>query len=407
MTGSVQAGPSRPPRVLVAGPIYGGTLETARSTARACEALGADTRLIDYGTFGAGWDAISRLPVSAAHQTRLKADYARVLGEMVIASASEWRPDLVIALAQAPLNASVCARLRNAGITVAFWFVENFRVLPYWKQVAKDYDVFFAMQDEPFLSMLRDAGAPKAVYLPTACDPDRHVPVVLTPEERRRFGADVSFAGAPYLNRQRMLLGLIDLNPKIWGDGWAGTELARLAGGGGARFNLDEMIRIFSATKINLNIHSANHVEGLDPDPDYVNPRTFELAACGAFQLVDLRQPLPDLFAEDELATFSSASELRSLIAHYLARPDERAAIAARARARVVAEHSFVHRVRRIFSETLPAALQCGAGAPRGGHASSQGSLTSAIDALERTSRKMTPDEAMMRVLRHVQAGAL
>ena len=399
--------PFRRPRVLVAGPIYGGSLETARSTARACDALGADTRLIDYGAFGAGWEAISRLSVPAAHTTRLQADYAKVLGEMVIASASEWRPDLVIALAQAPLNASVCERLRSAGITVAFWFVENFRVLPYWKLVAKDYDVIFAIQDEPFLSMLREAGAPKAVYLPTACDPGRHAPVALTDAERRRFGAEVSFAGAPYLNRQRMLLGLIDLNPRIWGDGWTATELARLAADGGARFSLDEMIRIFAATKINLNIHSANHVEGLDPDPDYVNPRTFELAACGAFQLVDARRPLPALFADDEMVTFRSARELRSLITHYLARPDERAAIAARSRARVVAEHRFVDRVRRIFSETLPAALQPGAAAPHNHHATSGDGLARAIDALERTSPKMTRDEAMMRVLRHVQTGAL
>ncbi len=388
------------PRVLVAGPIYGGTLETARSTARACEAAGADTRLLDYDTFGAGWNTISRLPVSAANKGKLQADYAKVLGEMVIASASEFRPDLVIALAQAPLNASVCARLRAAGIKVAFWFVENCRVLPYWKHVAKDYDVFFAFQDEPFLTMLREAGAPRAVYLPTACDPDRHAPVTLTDDERRRFGADVSFAGAPYLNRQRMLLGLIDLAPKIWGDGWADTELARLSAEGGARFNLDEMVRIFSATKINLNIHSANHVDGLDPDPDYVNPRTFELAACGAFQLVDARQPLPALFRDDEIVTFRSPAELRSQILYYLAHPEERAAIAARARARVVAEHSFVHRVRRIFEETLPAELQPGATGHRRG-------LADAIAALERTNTRMTPDEAMMRVLQHVQTGVL
>ena len=33
--------------------------------------------------------------------------------------------------------------------------------------------------------------------------------------------------------------------------------------------------------------------------------------------------------------------------------------------------------------------------------------LAQAIDALERTSPKMTPDEAMMRVLQHVQQGEL
>ena len=382
------------------GPIYGGSLETARSTARASEALGADTRLLDFGVFGAGWHALSQLAVSAPHKTRLKVDYAKVLGEAVIASASEFRPDLVIALAQAPLNASVSDRLRAAGIKVAFWFVENYRVLPYWKQVAKDYDAFFAIQDEPFLSMVRDAGSPKAIYLPTAADPDRHAPVTLTDAERARFGAPVSFAGAPYLNRQRMLLGLIDLNPKIWGEGWAGTEVERLAAERGARFDLDEMVRIFAASTINLNIHSANHVEGLDPDPDYVNPRTFELAACGAFQLVDARAPLAALFRDDELATFRSQSELREKIAYYLAHPEERAAIAARGRARVLAEHTFAHRVRTIFETLLPAELQPG-------HSRATRGLADAIATLERTTPKMTPDEALMRVLHHVQQGAL
>jgi len=398
VTGPSGSAPSRrSPRVIVVGPIYGGSLETARSTARACEALGAETRLLDFDAFGAGWHALSAMAMTVPHKTRLRVEYAKVLGEAVVASALEYRPDLVIALAQAPINASVTNRLRAAGIKTAFWFVENHRVLTYWQQVAKDYDAFFAIQDEPFLSMLRAAGAPKAIYLPTAADPDRHTPIELTDAERRRFAADLSFAGAPYLNRQRMLLGLIDLAPRIWGEGWAGTDVARLAAERGARFDLFEMIRIFAATTINLNIHSANHVAGLDPEPDYVNPRTFELAACGAFQLVDARAPLASMFRGDELVTFQSMGELRQQIAYYLAHPDERLAIASRGRARVLAEHTFAHRVGRIFAELLPAALQ-----PGGRNAGRTG-LDEAIGALERTSPRMTPDEAMMRVLQHVQ----
>lgn len=395
--------PARPPRVLVVGPIAGGTLDTARSTARGAEALGADTRLLDFGAFGAGWDVITKLDVSPDHKTRLKADYAKVLGEAIVATAASWRPDLVLALAQAPMNASVSSRLRAAGMRTALWFVENHRVLTYWKAVAKDYDAFFAIQDEPFLAMVREAGAGKAVYLPTACDPVRHAPVTLSDDDRARFGADVSFAGAPYRNRQRLLLGLIDMAPRIWGDGWQATELARLAAGGGARFTLDEMVKIFNATAVNLNIHSANHVEGLDPDGDYVNPRTFELAACGAFQLVDARAPLGALFAPGELVTFTSMAQLREQIPYFLARPAERAAIAARARQRAIGEHTFAHRVRRIFDETLPASVW-EAGRTTAAPAAD---LDRAIDALARTATKMSPDEAMMRVLRHVRDGVL
>src|SRR3954466_2564955 len=95
----VPAPSSRSARVLVVGPIYGGTIETARSTARASEALGAETRLLDFDAFGAGWHALSALPMAAPHKTKLRVEFARVLGEAVVASALEFRPDLVIALA--------------------------------------------------------------------------------------------------------------------------------------------------------------------------------------------------------------------------------------------------------------------------------------------------------------------
>ena len=55
---------------------------------------------------------------------------------------------------------------------------------------------------------------------------------------------------------------------------------------------------------------------------DFVNPRTFELAAAGAFQLVDARALLPELFAPGELATFTSLPEMLLGIDYYLAHPE-------------------------------------------------------------------------------------
>ena len=148
--------------------------------------------------------------------------------------------------------------------------------------------------------------------------------MTLTPEERERYGADVSFAGSAYLNRRHTLAALTDCGLRVWGPEWQKTPLAGVTAEGGRRFTLEEMAKISAATRINLNLHSAEHVSGLDPDPDYVNPRTFELAACGAFQLVDARDPLPDLFTAEEVATYTSVPQLRELIAHYLPRAEIR-----------------------------------------------------------------------------------
>jgi hypothetical protein len=91
-------------------------------------------------------------------------------------------------------------------------------------------------------------------------------------------------------------------------------------------------VKIFTASTINLNLHSSPYHEGVNPHGDYVNPRTFELAGCGAFQLMDHRALLPDLFrVGEELVCFSTLTEARRLIAYYGTHADERHAMAGRA----------------------------------------------------------------------------
>jgi len=118
----------------------------------------------------------------------------------------------------------------------------------------------------------------------------------------------------------------------------------------GARIATDDAVRIFNATDVNLNLHSSTYVDGVDPRGDFLNPRTFEIAAAGGFQLVDQRALLPSLIAPgDEVATFAAAGELRNLVRHWLARPLERAAIAASGRRRVLREHTYRHRMESLL----------------------------------------------------------
>ena len=347
----------RPARVLVAGPLYGGSLPMAGSVASACRELDVDVRLFDGSPHAGSYRALGALGVPSDRRTMLQGSLVELLSDALVELAVTWRADLVLAMAQAPLGEAGVTRLKEAGIATAFWFVENNRVLPYWRAVAPHYDWFYAIQPGRFLGRLADAGAPRPRYLPVGCDPARHRPVTLTTEERDRYGADVSFAGAAYLNRRRAFAALTDYGLRVWGPEWQKTPLAGVTAEGGRRFTSDEMAKIASATRINLNLHSAEHVSGLDPDPDYVNPRTFELAACGAFQLVDARDPLRDVFAADEVATFSSVPQLRELIAHYLPLPEDRDVMAARARGRALADHTYEHRVRQVLRETLAPAL--------------------------------------------------
>ena len=360
----------------------------------ACRELDVDVQLFDGSPYAGSYRALGALGVPSARRTMLQGSLVGLLEHALVELAVTWRPELVLALSQAPLGEAGLTRLREAGITTAFWFVENHRVLPYWRAVAAHYDWFYAIQPGRFLKRLVDAGAPRPRYLPVGCDPVRHRPVTLTPEERDRYGADVSFAGSAYLNRRRTLAAVTDYGLRVWGPEWQKTALAEVTAEGGRRFTAEEMVKISAATRVNLNLHSAEHVGGLDPDPDYVNPRTFELAASGAFQLVDVRDPLPDLFTPDEVATYASVAQLRELIAHYLPRADDRTAMTVRARRRALADHTYRHRVRQVLRDTLAPAMVA-----RAERAEPTPTLEDELARMEQESDTLTADEALLRIV--------
>jgi spore maturation protein CgeB len=258
-------------------------------------------------------------------------------------------------MAQAPLDATVLREIGARGIVRAFWFVEDHRLFPYWRHVVAEYDHFFAIQQGEFLAAAARETAGRVTYLPCAADTELFRPLVLTAAERAEYEAPVSFVGAGYRNRRIVFRTLLDLGLRIWGTEWAGAgQVEGVVQRDGRRIAPNDAVRIFNATAVNLNLHSSTYVDGVDPRGDFVNPRTFELAAAGAFQLVDRRALLPPLFADGrELVAFDDAGELRGLVEHWLARPEERAAGGAAARARVLAEHTYHARMETLLETVV------------------------------------------------------
>ncbi|MDE5831594.1 MAG: glycosyltransferase, partial [Desulfovibrio sp.] len=82
-----------------------------------------------------------------------------------------------------------------------------------------------------------------------------------------------------------------------------------------------------------------------------VNQRVFDAPAAGAFVLSDWRPQIANLFEEDEIACYSDPDEIQDKVAYYLAHPDERKKIVKKARARVLAQHQWKHRVQTMLEE--------------------------------------------------------
>jgi spore maturation protein CgeB len=338
--------------IALVGPIYGGSLPIAGYVKRALETLGHRVQWIDHSLHAPSYEMMGTLKDTRNRQL-MQSRMAEVLSQWTLAALAESPPDLVLSLAQAPLTLPVLDHLRKKKFLTAMWFVENYRHLTYWQQMAPGYEFWFVFQQGQCLDAFRQAGAPNVSYLPMAADPAVHGPVTLSEEDRLLYGADVSFVGAGYANRRR-LFPLLLRQPwsfKLWGNEWEGADdLQSVLQLNGARIDTATCMKVFNATSINLNLHSTTGV-GLDPQADFVNPRTFELAACGAFQLVDHRSLLPEFFTPQEIVSFRSFDEVPGLAQRWLGDSASRQATASAAQARVLGSHTYVHRMKDLLAQ--------------------------------------------------------
>jgi spore maturation protein CgeB len=132
---------------------------------------------------------------------------------------------------------------------------------------------------------------------------------------------------------------LVPFEPVIYGDaGW--QELL------GKGFILrpevnyyDELPQVYGATDINFNATSLQMKAA-------VNQRVFDAPAAGGFLLTDFREQLAELFkVGDEVACFTEPGEIPELVRFYLRHPEVRKKVTAKARDRVLKEHTYRHRV--------------------------------------------------------------
>lgn len=110
----------------------------------------------------------------------------------------------------------------------------------------------------------------------------------------------------------------------------------------------DTMGFIYANHKLALNVHASVVREG-------TNMRTFECAGYGIAQIVERRPALEDYFKPDEeIKCFDTALQMIAQTKELLADSCQRQALAQRARSRALAEHTYHHRIARVFESLIP-----------------------------------------------------
>jgi len=276
----------------------------------------------------------------------------------VVQKAAAVRPDIVL-VTWGGMPPEVVGELKKrvSGGKVVCWYTDPVANLYRYYLLASDFD--FVFLKEPFLVRIaRDKLGLNAFYLPECCNAAWHRPVNLDERDRKRYGCDLAAQGSLHYYRARMLEMFEDYDLKIWGrncPAWLDSPVKKRYPG---RFIAEgEKARALLSAKIVINTMHFTEIEG-------VNCTLFEAAGCGAFQVADWKPALPELFEpEREIVTFRTRRELKEKVDYYLARPEERREIAARACARACRDHTYEKRLERMF-EVMGLAPQPGAREP-------------------------------------------
>lgn len=256
-----------------------------------------------------------------------------------------WRPDVVLVLKGGPVTPALIHRVRaRTGARFLNVFPDNPLLMMPFEQI-EPYDLFFT-KERYAMQQLQLAGLRNLHYLPLYCVPAVHHPVDLAPEDARALHGLVALVGRRYPYRERLVRELADYPLGVWGPGWERVRdpcvRARVRGPGvWGRAKL----AVYSGARLSLNPHHPlNDIVGL-------NIRTFELAAAGSCQVVDLKEDLATLFKPgEEVVAYRNLGELKRQLDYYLAHPDEARAIGTNARQRALAEHTLSRRLDEILT---------------------------------------------------------
>jgi spore maturation protein CgeB len=261
--------------------------------------------------------------------------------------------DVVLAVSAMFLHPDVIVLMKRAGLRVVIAFTESPYDLEKELKVAALVDGCWTNERtsvEAFQTVCKNSG-----YLPHAWHPDRHTPGP-QPGDDAVAAHDVVFVGSAFHERVEWLASV----------DWTGIDLGLYGSWEslGSRHALRRFVRgnqtdntmtaaLYRRAKIALNLYRTSKGWGrYAPAIDHaesLNPRAYELAACGVFHLSSDRVEVREVFG-DRVPTFTTPHDASALLRAWLHDDASRKHVATQLPA-CVAESSWRTRAQTVIGD--------------------------------------------------------
>ena len=256
---------------------------------------------------------------------------------------------------------------KESGSITFNWFADDhFRFYNFSKYYAPCFH-WVSTTDSRAMEKYHRSGYKNVIKTQWACNHFLYKPLKLTKIY------DVSFVGQPHGNRREVIekIRRAGINIKCWGKGWPNGRISQ-----------EEMIKIFSQSKINLNLTKSSGNIGfralasiflkreLEGTLKFVNPkywfsnfqsisaqkreqikgRNFEISGCGGFLLTNEADNLRDYYQDGrEIVIYKNTDDMIDKIKYYLKHNEEREMIARAGYERTLREYTYEKRFQEIF----------------------------------------------------------
>ncbi|WP_242221196.1 glycosyltransferase [Bacillus cereus group sp. BfR-BA-01380] len=266
-----------------------------------------------------------------------------------------FQPQLALTVLGDYLSVPAIQYLKENGIKLACWMTEDPFYIDKTIQIIHRFDYIFTI-DTGALKYYQSVH-PNTYHLPLGTNDTIFKPVPI----ENVYKSELLLVGYPYPTRVNFIHFLLEHTKyqiTLIGKGWYNRLQKRW------RNNSRVMIKdiwiepqkvtyYYNGASIVLNPHRTHNfwhnqnTRGVMSES--MNNRTFDVAACGAFQLIEEKPDLRSFFTEEEMISYLDYEDCLRKVIIYMNNKEMRERIAQKARKIVIEQHTFRHRIKEMI----------------------------------------------------------
>ncbi|KEK23388.1 CgeB family protein [Bacillus gaemokensis] len=270
---------------------------------------------------------------------------------------TSFQPDIVFTLLGNHIPQKTTQYFKEKNIKLAVWLTEDPFYIDTSLTELDTFDFIFTI-DSGALNYYTSLGYTNVYHLPLATN----TTIFKSGLKKLDYKSEILFIGYPYPNRVKLIHFLLEKTPyhyTIIGQHWRNRLLKLWRKHPRIKIIEDwippqEVALYYNNTNLILNPHRSylfpqNQNENKIKN-NTINNRTFDIAACKGFQIIEEKRDLYSFFDRDEILFYQSFEDCSRKISIYLNDTDFKELMVQKAQKKVLKQHTFHQRIDFIIA---------------------------------------------------------